>query len=285
MKIMDIYKDFLTNIINTTNSYKRDRRDEILNNIILISLKQQLFEYEDDEGESKIIIKQCFGLDQLFKKMYELFLDKKIFISEIESSTNIKEIKERMSKFELLQNICKQEDIFINNKIISSRTILSYSKYDWFNKFSVDQRRKKLLQEINKLNHGDYISNMDSLFSNIQNKVKNIKNKSSVIEEFFNSIRRFKGVFETEGFDFDAYFYNEDTLLFGYIYLKEFESDYGQYDEKTKKFLRKFTNSMNEAIDGFNILSNDWKETYISLKNHKSDKEWVNKYFMIDLSK
>ena len=72
MKIMDIYKDFLTNIINTIDSYERDRKEEIINNIILISLKQQLYEYEDDEGESKILIKQCFGLDQLFKKIYEL---------------------------------------------------------------------------------------------------------------------------------------------------------------------------------------------------------------------
>ena len=42
---------------------------------------------------------------------------------------------------------------------------------------------------------------------------------------------------------------------------------------------------MNEAIDGFNQLSIEWKEIYASLKAHKSDKEWVNKYFMIDLSK
>ena len=191
MKIMDIYKDHLTKIINTTDLYKRERKDEIINNIILIKLKQ-LYEYEDKEGEIKNIIKQCYGLDQLFKKIYELFCYKKISISDIESATNVREIKERMSKFELLKNICKQEDIFINNKIISSRTILSYSKYDWFNKFFVEQRRKKLLQEIIKLNHGDNISNFDSLFSIIQNKVKNIKNKSSLIKEFFNSIIRFK---------------------------------------------------------------------------------------------
>ena len=42
---------------------------------------------------------------------------------------------------------------------------------------------------------------------------------------------------------------------------------------------------MNEAIEGFNKLSNDWEETYASRKTHKYDKEWVNRYFMIDLSK
>ena len=48
------------------------------------------------------------------------------------------------------------------------------------------------------------------------------------LQEFFNSIKRFKGVLDTEDFNFDVYFYCEYTLLVGYSYLKEFEKDYGQ---------------------------------------------------------
>ena len=80
-------------------------------------------------------------------------------------------------------------------------------------------------------------------------------------------------------------FFNEYTLLCGYSYLKDFEREYGQYDEKSKKFLRQFVKSLNEAIDGFDKISKDWVETYASLKAHKSDKEWVNRYFIIDLPK
>ena len=284
-KLMDTYKDSLTKIINTMESKVRERKDEILSNMILINLKQQLFEYEDEEGESKTTIKQCYGLDQLFKKMYELFRDKKISITDIESATNVTEMQQRMKKFELLENLSKLEDIFIRIKINSSKAILSYSKYDWFVPFFRDRRRKNLLKEINELNQGKSIDNIDSLFSNIEDKVKKIKDQKEFIREFFDSIKRFKGVFETEGFNFDAYFYNEYTLLCGYSYLKDFEREYGQYDEKSKKFLRQFVKSLNEAIDGFDKISKDWVETYASLKAHKSDKEWVNRYFIIDLPK
>ena len=284
-KLMDTYKDSLTKIIYTMNSNVRERKDEILNNMILINLKQQLFEYEDEEGESKTIIKQCYGLDQLFKKIYEIFCDKKISLYEIESAKNVREMQERIAKFELLESIKEMEDIFIRIKINSSKAILSYAKYDWFIIFFRDKRRKELLEEINKLNTGKNIPDINNLFSNIEYKVKNINDKSAFIQEFFNSIRRFKGVFETEGFNFDAYFYSEYTLLVGYSYLKEFEREYGQYDEKSKEFLRQYAKSVNDAIDGFDKLSKDWEETYTSLKAHKSDKEWVNRYFMIDLPK
>ena len=284
-KLMDTYKDSLTKIINTMESTVRERKDEILSNMILINLKQQLFEYEDEEGESKTTIKQCEGLDQLFKKMYELFYDKKISITEIESAENVTEMQQRMKKFELLENLSKLEDIFIRIKINSSKAILSYSKYDWFVLFFRDSRRKKLLKEINEINQGKSIDNINSLFTNIEDKVAKIKDKKEFIQEFFNSIKRFKGVFETEGFNFDAYFYNEYTLLVGYTYLKDFEREYGQYDEKSKKFLRQFAKSLNEAIDGFDKISKDWVETYASLKAHKSNKEWVNRYFIIDLPK
>ena len=217
--------------------------------------------------------------------MYELFYDKKISITEIESANNVTEMQQRMKKFELLENLSKLEDIFVRIKINSSKAILSYSKYDWFFLLFRDSRRKKLLKEINAINQGKSIDNINSLFTNIEDKVAKIKDKKDFIQEFFNSIKRFKGVFKTEGFNFDAYFYNEYTLLVGYTYLKDFEREYGEYDEKSKQFLRQFAKSLNEAIDGFDKISKDWVETYASLKAHKSNKEWVNRYFIIDLPK
>ena len=47
-----------------------------------------------------------------------------------------------MTKFELLENITKLEDMFINIKINSSKPKLSYAKYDWFIAFFRDSRRK-----------------------------------------------------------------------------------------------------------------------------------------------
>ena len=44
-------------------------------------------------------------------------------------------------------------------------------------------------------------------------------------------MKTFKDVPDLEGFDFNAYFYNGDILLFGYIYLKEFERDYDKINK------------------------------------------------------
>ena len=170
-------------------------------------------------------------------------------------------------------------------KIDSSKQILSYSQYDWFILFFRDKRRKELLKEINKINQGDEISDINDFYYQIEQEIKSNKNKSAFIKEFFSSIERFKGVFATRGFNFDAYFYDEYTLLVGYTLLKKFEKDYGQYDEKSKSFLRELCSSLNKAIDGFLELSKDWANTYKALKAHKSDKLWINKFFIVEIPK
>ena len=67
--------------------------------------------------------------------------------------------------------------------------------------------------------------------------------------------------------------------------LKRFENEIGQYDDKSKNFLRELCTSLNRAIEGFLDLSKEWESTYKSLKAHKSDKDWVNKYFIVEVPK
>ena len=42
---------------------------------------------------------------------------------------------------------------------------------------------------------------------------------------------------------------------------------------------------MNETIDDFDKLSKGREVTNASLKAHKSGKEWINRYFIIDFPK
>ena len=65
--------------------------------------------------------------------------------------------------------------------------------------------------------------------------------------------------------------------------MKTFDKQFGEYDEKSKNFLREFGSSINNAIDGFLKLSKEWENTYASLKSHDSDKIWVNKNFMVKI--
>ena len=282
-KIVDKYLSVLTKRLHSMKEkYKYITYNEILDKSVLISLKQHLI--EDDEEE--IRIKQCYGLDELFKKIYSIFMNDKILIDDIEKSTSIGELIAKVEKYDLLRNLKMKEDHYINCKIEASRLILSYSTYGIFEPFFRDSKRKELLREINKIfslfNHKN-IEDIDSLIVKIEKQIKDIKDKKVIINDFFNSIKRFKGYYETKGFNFDAYFYNETTLLFGYLYLKEFDVEYGEYIEKTKKYLKELSNSLNKAIDGFQELSKEWEDTYKSLKNHKSDREWVNRFFIVDL--
>ena len=120
---------------------------------------------------------------------------------------------------------------------------------------------------------------------NLKKKVDKLSDKNETARQFFDGIKKFKGLFETEGFNFDAFFYNEYTLLLGSEYFKQFQNDYGEYDEKSKEFLRDLCNTFNDAIDDFKKLSEEWKETYKALKMHKTDKEWIKKFFIVEVPK
>ena len=131
-RLKEIFKDSLEQVIKSmpsNESYKN-----IFNNIIVINLRQSVEEEEDEENQEKINIKikQTYGMDLIFKKIYDMFVGLKISIYEIEIAKNVKEMQERIKKYDLLSNIQKIEDLFIKMKIDSSKLILSYSKYDCF---------------------------------------------------------------------------------------------------------------------------------------------------------
>ena len=282
-RLMEIVGDSIKKIINTMENKDEIDTNEILKNMIVINLKQSIEEDEDDEeNNSKIRIKQTFGMDELFKMIYEMLKKHKILIYEIEQTKNAKEIKKYLNKYDLLRHIESIEDIHVNIKITCANLILSYAKYDFFVWFFIDSRRKELLQKINAENKGDKDEDYDLLLSNIKAEVEKLKDKKKVIKEFFESMSKFKGYFATQGFNFDAYFYNETTLLIGLQYFKRFKNDYGEYDEKSQNYLKELCNSLNAAIENFNELSIEWDSVYKSLKAHKTEIEWVKKFFIVE---
>jgi len=257
----------------------------IINNIVLINPVQSIEEVEDEEEEeekTKKIIKQCFGMDDLFKKINEIFKDKKITINEIENSRNENELFNNIGKYELLNHIKNIEDFNIKKKIAASKEILSYSKYDWFMIFGRDGRRKELLKIIANI-FDEKIVDIDKLYSELDSEYKT-ENKTKLRNDFFDSIRKFEGTFNTQGFNFDAYFYNEYTLLISFIYLKRLqkaEKEIGLLNEKTKKFIKEFSNTINKSIDIFDNLSTEWKEILKNLKKGETKIEWVKRFFIL----
>ena len=293
-KLKNTFINSLTKIIKSQLSDEKIK--SIINNIQLINQIQTFKEEEDEEEEeetTKKKINQCYGMNDLFKTIYEIFKQKTIIINEIETSKNVNELFTKISKFELLNHIKSIEDYTIKTKIEASKEILGFSKYDWFVLFGRKKRRMDLLQIIAKL-FNEKIEDLDQLYYDLESEYKKVNDKLKLRNDFFNSIKRFEGTFKTEGFNFDAYFYNEYTLLLSFLYLKRLEKaekDIGLCDEKTKQFIKQFSNTINKCIAIFNDLSEEWKNIYTNLKKKKTESEWsewpewVKKFFILKINK
>ena len=290
-KLTDSVKDSLKKIIysipDMDEKLKSLKVDEIFKNLMLINLKQSLVEIEDEEGNCKTIIKQSYGMDKLLGKMDEMFNKQKISILDINDAKSVEEINKAIVNCPLLSNIKALEDIYVNIKINASKKILSVSKKNFFLIFFRDSRRKALLEEISNLYRIENNEDVEVLLLKYRKKYNNIKETKEIVNEFFNSIKKYKGTFETDGFDFKAFCYNTETLLIGYLYLKNLEEklDFNNYDDKFKDLLKKIGLSLNKAIDGFKEMSLDWTQTYIDLKKGESEKEWINRYFILSKKK
>ena len=282
-RLKGVFQTSLSQITDTIKEKNDKYIEQILKNIVVINLKQYIYEDDDDENETTTIkIKQPFGMDELFNKIYEILKDHTISKLEIEDAKNVKDIENHIKKFDLLKHIQKIEDVHINIKIECANLILSYARYDFFVWFFMDKRRKELLEKINAINKGSEITNYDHLLTNLKNEVEQIPDKKKEIKDFFDSMNRFKGYFETQGFNFDAYFYYDYTFLIGLKFFNRFKNDYGEYDETSKKFLIDLIDTFNQSIKDFKTISEEWKQTYTSLKQHKTEQEWIKKFFIIE---
>ena len=287
-RLLEIMKDSIERIVNTMDSPTKSRLKEIHNNIVLINLRQSIEDEEDDDDNknNKKKIRQCYGMDELFAKIYSNF--KELTITEynkIENAKdNIKEFKQIIESFPLLSHIKHIEDLNIDIKIQCSKLILSYAKYDFFIVPRRYKRRQELLNKINTLNQGKSFD-VGEKYNKLEYRFNNNSYKDDDIDEFFNSIRKFEGIFKTDGFKFNPWFYNKKTILIGYYFLKEFQTDYGEYDEKAKNYLMGLCKTFNIAIEAFQYLTEEWIKTYSSLKKHESDVEWINRFFIVEIPK
>ena len=89
MKSYEEAKDYINKIISSIEKDKLNKinHEKILDNIVIIKLKQSLDEYvdEDEEGKNKIKIKQWYGVDSLFIKIFDLFVNQRISSYEIDN--------------------------------------------------------------------------------------------------------------------------------------------------------------------------------------------------------
>ena len=297
-RLTDLTRKMLSKILETIPQSQNNKIDEIIYNITIIKLKQNICENnyiekeeeydKEDNKEIPIIINQCYGMDMLFLKIYDMFRNHKIHFEEINTSKDIKELWMKVKNYELLRKIKEIQDCEVNIKIECSKLILSYSKKHFFDLFNdYGKNVIKLLEEIQKLNKRNKYSDFDAVYKTMKNYINTLKDKDkeNTINNFFSLLKEDKENFVNKGFDLNADNYNKESILIGYIFLRIFNNGLGFYDEDSRTILNNYCIFLNNAIDGFLKLSHEWKETYEDLKNHKSKKEWINKFFILKLPK
>ena len=99
---------------------------------------------------------------------------------------------------------------------------------------------KEMLNEISKIfKDNEAIVNIDKEMYNIEKQINNMDkmDKNALINNFFDSIKRIKFISNID-FSLDPSYYNENIILIGVLYIKQFENDLGEYDEKPKTILK-----------------------------------------------
>ena len=285
-RLFDITKESIIKIIHLIPNFDKNIEDEITKNIKLIRLKQRI-DYKEIDNDNDInnlmkISKQCYGMDELFKKIYFLYFKDKISIHEIETASNTKEMWKRMEKYEILKKIIEKNNNQINIVFNCIKLILSFSKKDNFISKDRDKNRLELFEEISKVNNLKKSNDLGEIYNAIKNLVDKKENKSSYLDKFYNLLKVFKENLENENMYLNLSNYDEETLYFGSIYLDVFNYDFGYNNEKSKKNLVNYCESLNKANRGFWDLSLGWQSVYSDL--NKSDSaskiEWVKKFFI-----
>lgn len=287
-RLFDITKESIIKIIHLIPNFDKNKEDEITKNIKIVRLKQRIdFKESDNDNDNDLnklikISKQCYGMDELFKRIYFLYFKDKISINEIETAPNIKEVWKRMEKYEILKKIIEKNNNQVNIVFNCIKLILSFSKKDNFISKDRAKIQLELFEEISKINNLKKSNALDKIYNDIKNMTDKKQNKSSYLDKFYNLLKVFKENLENENISLNHSDYDEDTLYLGSLYLNAFNYDFGYNNENSKKNLIKYCESLNKANRGFWDLSLSWQSVYSNLnkKHSYSKNKWVKKFFI-----
>ena len=268
MEKEELYKDSLEYILEKEN-ISEEKKDKILDNMVFINLLSK--------NDTK-----AYGLEKLFKKLYEIMEDKKINTEQLESKKkNLKEFLDAIQKYSLLGLFTQIKDFEIKNRIKVSKDILESSKSDhWWTITGLItrfNRRKELLKKIAEA-YGEKNIKVDEVYQQIESKLQN-QNLKELQKNFFQSIKDYKDFLDSSEFPFDAYWYNEYTLAMGYTYLKEFEKDSFLLEKNLSNLILNYAKALNKGIEDLRILSEEWESIYNDIDKGESDQGWVRRFF------
>lgn len=226
---------------------------------------------------------KAFGLDNLFEKIYKIFLKYKIDMKDVENISTIKDLLTFLNENKLYNQFKNKNDMIITLKSKSAKYILKYSNNIIYG-FNKEKAIKSMIYDIYSLY---YDKGEEKFYEDIIGKEldRNILQMNKLYDDFFNNLYVLSYLDKSNNFAFFKSLHNKETIAIGYYCSKQLEEkishDPNLFIINNKPNLKVFQNicsTMNKAIDSFQIESNEFKNIYQlldkkqnSLNNSKED--------------
>lgn len=262
---------------------KEEKIDKIIDSIVYVNLVKKMKNTKDVECN-------LYGIDKLLCKMYELLAKKKIDEAEIlkaKNSNDLKVLINEIQKYPLLKMFKDRGDFKVKNRISLSKYILSCAKGDFWKDFfivglfTLNSRRRDMIKEISE-KYGETLddSKAEQKLKDIEQEINNDSKKYT--QQFFDTMKPYKSLFEVSGFDFDPLCYNTHTIAIGNYILNKYEENSFLFDKNAFKTILDLSIGINNGIEGLNQLSQEWETIMEDIEEGKSDKEWARRFFNLD---
>lgn len=273
-KNKEIIEDSLNSLMMEIPQFPDEKKEKIIDSIVYVNLVQKF-------KNNKEVQVNCYGIDKLLAKMYELLEPKKIDELEIRKAKNVEELINISKRYELLKMFREKGDFRLKNRITLSKYILSCAKDDFWKDFlilglfTLNSRREDMIKKI----CGAYgYSAVD--IQEINKELEKVKWEDKV-EEFFDSMKQYKTIFEASGFDFNAKFYNGYTIALGSYLLSKYENNSFTFDKQSFNCIIELAKGLNNGIEGLNKMAEEWEQILKDIESGKSNIEWVRRFFKL----
>ena len=230
-----------------------------------------------------ILQNKAFGLDNLFEKIYKIFLKYKIDMKDVENISTIGDLLTFLNENKLYNQFKNKNDMIITLKSKSAKYILKYSNNIIYG-FNKEKAIKNMIYDIYSLY---YDKGEEKFYEDIIGKDldKDILKIDNLYNDFFNNLYVLSYLDKSNNFAFFKSLHNKETIAIGYYCSKQLEEkishDPNLFIINNKPNLKMFQNicsTMNKAIDSFQKESNEFKNIYQlldkkekKLNNNKED--------------
>ena len=213
------------------------------------------------------LVKKAFGLDKLFFEMYTIFKSEKIDLENIDKIDSIHGLFDFLSKNQLYTQFKDKNDLILTLKTKASNYIIYYSRTFLYN-MNKEKDIKEMIKKIYNLYY-DEDEDCENFIESIIKKEFSYEQINNLYDDFFKNIDFLKNLDKIKSFSFFKSIHDKETIIKGNYCMKKLEEKFSHdpnlfiKDNKPNlTIIKKCCSSLNQAIDSFKIISNEFTEIY-----------------------